>query len=238
MSASCDHLSFRRPPAERIRCISDPDALDDVPSIPPPFIKPFLQSCTGNPFRLAKKNQKFSSNSPEKTSPLYKLREEESFFCRISPASWGLALPLESFITCPLRKFSAASLAGPEIRRGTRIRADDLVSKRLDRPRVTDLFKPSFLDDFGRRPAAGKHLGENLLALFGVDLSLLNQVHQFIERRGRDRTFSDGLVCRRESALEVVENPIGDALRLPGARRGGFEIARAVDRSLASTAAS
>jgi len=35
---------------------------------------------------------------------------QASFFARISPATAGLAFPLESFMTCPLRKLSAASL--------------------------------------------------------------------------------------------------------------------------------
>ena len=33
-----------------------------------------------------------------------------SFFSKISPTSAGFALPLLSFITCPLSKFSAATL--------------------------------------------------------------------------------------------------------------------------------
>ena len=120
-----------------------------------------------------------------------------SFRSRISPASCGFALPFESFITWPLRKFSEAALPGSEIGGRLRIRRDHLIAHRLDRAGVAQLLDPFFLDDRARRDFPLANISaKTSLPLLAADLSALDQVHQLIERFRRNRAVGDRALPR------------------------------------------
>ena len=95
-----------------------------------------------------------------------------------------------------------------------------MFAERFDLSRIAQLLDPFLAHNRRRAFPAREHLRENFLGLLPADLSALDQIHQFIECRGRDRAISDRAARAGQSALQIVQDPIRDALRFPRAFRG------------------
>ena len=136
----------------------------------------------------------------------------------------GIGLPLGELHDLALEEIERGLLARLVIGHGIRIGGDHLVTECLDRPGVADLLEALFLDDHGGRLVACHHFGKDLLALTAADHSALDEEREFADRGGLDRAVRDVQGGGAKRAQQIIDDPVGDALRLRGTLGGLFKV--------------